>query len=1522
MITYGLDSINVIWGGGLKMKKGRISVLFLLVALSLLLMFVSSAITLDVKGLEKTDSQILQNKQARNVSTEDTSIAATIATADKTKVILVPGPSGETYKEYNSNEAGVKQALFDLYQQPTKQDYVLYFGSNLTLSASTMAKTIPATPDASSMTFYALKDKIGRLTLTAHPDDPISSSTSLVANTKILNLPTNTYFGSNINLRNIDYRGTTLYLNGYDFTTNGGAVGNGFTVFGGTDSGNLTGNPTITINTTGSGTWTLYGGNNNGGTLTGNTTIVVNQTSGNISGIYGGARVGTIDGNVTTKIIDINGTLNTYYGGGYGESASNSANVTGTVTSSINIANAATNFRLGSYVGGVNYGTIQHTIMNTISGYGRWTGNGQRFTGGSNYGDIGQSGNQDAIITNFDTSQYKSGQAEFEGGNRNQGTIYGNITNQVLAGTYLSGSLGDINGGGGNDIAVLSQSSMGANNETTYDASTPEQRAEIAKKAANFKVFGNISTKLLGGSVSNNAIRGDSYYTTAAGRGGYVEGDTTIEVGVLNEDGKPGGAGMVYRGSYPTYSLEYSTSNKTRGYNTNWDIVGGGGDPVRNGRWDMYIKGNTKLVINNAVARWTYGGSFTGVIEGNSSHTLNSGLIDTMEGTGYNGARVYGNGSSVVNNGQVDWFLTGGGWDDSKIVGNAKVVVNDGTINASMGATYGVAGSHTVTGNGEMYVYGGDFSGTPRTGNNGFSGGVTNSGYLLGNTSLTIDLRKSDKEFKLPTGTYITGGRPYGVNTNLGTNEQNTITMNIFTKPGVDSLNGATIYGDGGGTSGNNTKSGSIKMNIQAAGSNIGTLYATQYSNIVNGKILRNVEANIQGANQINGLSGGNADDNFTNTIVANSTNQVRYNFGNNIDGTDQYQTDPINITGKGIINFNELNVTNGLKIFANGGNILNGGGATAANHSTTYNNFGSITLSKNSGLEIANASNYLSGSKLTVQDEGTIESPQGTGKINLADFETPNIETDRLTWIKNTTNTTALLDITGTYFGKLKGYQVLTINPVKTNATKIGPRNFKGIEKATGKTYVGDNDITGSTNGYGVAIPGSIIDYEVEQPGIVEGTGNIFHDVTQVKANNEPLTLQAWGTEIAATRVQKGRLIIPYSTSIIPTLTFEPETKTTGSWLYQGAITTTKVNEGPTTVAEQADSSSVDWKSPSGEYSYQVKIVYSNKVELTSRNVIMTQDQAQKLTNIDEVVSLMNAKGRPFFTSSLTQEQFEEIKATTFTENESSKKYPITYKAGTTSENQQSQTRNLVVVSNNAVISDDQQFAVYAQDIQLPKMQANALNDQSDLDQFTKATVIFADNTENTSAQLPKDTFTMIQQTTADQLPNEVKATYSYTLGEKTLFKDINVYVYGVLELLETPASIDFGTQKITTKTMTYWSNLSDNLLVRDTRGKQHSPWQLMVTQMRPLTNKSNSNDYLESVLFYQDQENIIELNEGAVPIYTTDTPEDKTYEINTDWSKENKKGIQLTVPVEQQKKGAYEGTLVWSLVDAPGNE
>lgn len=1426
-------------------------------------------------------------------------------------MIAVPSPAGDglAYAEYTNSAEGIRQALFDMYQNGNGQEFALYVGSGsalATLPTNLTSKTIPDTVDNTNMTFYALQGKISRLIITGHSDDPITDATTLTSGSRTVPFGTEIYFGSDVVIRNLNYTGTRMYMNGHSLSLNGGSTGNGLAIYGGSNNGDLTGNPTITLNATGSGTWNIYGGNQSGGTLTGNTEIVVNNTVGGISTIAGGANIGTIDGNTKVTINRLNGTLGSYYGGGLGTNASNTANVTGNVETTIQTTNAS--FRLSAFAGGVQYGNIGGTIRSTISGAGGWSGTANRFIGGSFYGNIGSDRSKDAIVTNLDASSYSTGRSEFEGGNRNTGTIIGNIVNTVKAGPSASvGGIGDFNGGGGNNVSTLSQSSMGASNTTTYDNYTPEQRAALAEAAASFKVYGDITSHLVSGSFSNGAI-----YSTAAGRGGYIEGNTTIEVGTITSDGSPGGDRIAYTGTRPT-NLDYSTTNKTRGNASGWDIVGGGGYPGT--AWDIYIKGNTKTILNNTVARWTYGGSFSGVIEGNSSNTLNSGIVDTLEGTGYTGLRVYGDGRTTVNNGQVDWFLSGGGWDDLLVTGNVAVTVYDGVINASLGASYGVASSHTINGNSDNRVFGGNFSGTPRTGSNGFSGGVTNNGRLLGNASLTLDLRNYDGEFALPSGTNISGGNPFNSTNIVGTDSSNTITLNIYTKPGSDALNGATIYGDGGRTA-SNTRSGKIYMNIQAEGSSIGNLYTTYYSNISSSQILRDVEMRVQGAKSINGISGGNASDNFTNTIVANSSNQVKMSFGENVDGTASYQTDPIAVTGLGIVNFTELNVTNGIKLMANGGDIKNGRSATAANHATTYHQFGDIHLSKNAGIGISSATNLISGAKLTVEDEGTIESPPGTGRINLSDFATPDTDKDHLTWLKTTTNDAgSRVNSQGTWFGAVSAYQVLTINPTAANAAAITPINFSGIEKATGKTFIGDNDVANAANGYGIAIPGSIINYEVETPGVANGIGAISHNVTAVKENNTPLTLQAWGTEQAGTQVQKGRLLIPYTVTELPILTFTPETQTSGSWLYAGQIKSSKLDSTDQQLTEQPDSEPVDWTSPDGEYSYDISVRYSNKAEVQARNVILTEQEAQSLTK-EQAVTYLEASGRPFFKDTLTEEVLAAIQEPL--ETAVYRKQAITFSVGENDQNQAETTVNLVVVKNESVISDDRQFAVYAKDVRLTLLEATALADEAALADYTQATTIFADNRENVPPTVDPQAFTAIQQATEDELLKNVSTAYHYEAGSQRAEKVVNVAVAGELVLSSVPTAFDFGQQKVATETQDYWPTITGELAVKDTRGSERSPWRLTVKEQQPLT---DGTDQLTDVFRFvkNGQEQMI--TSGEMIIEETELTENGTYVVNQHWGESENEGIKLTVPVEQQKVGDYQGTLSWQLVSAPGN-
>ncbi|MGL4695400.1 beta strand repeat-containing protein, partial [Enterococcus larvae] len=634
-----------------------------------------------------------------------------------TTIAVVPAPDGSgDSKTYASSAAGLREALYDIYQNGTGEDFAIYFGATLNIASSGIFDdTIQATPSATNMTFKTLEGKVGTLVLISAPTDALSANTGAATSAKTVTFAASSYFGTNVVLRNITYAGTNLYMNGYDLSLNGNSHAVGMNVFGGSASTDVTGSPTITVNSTGTGTWNFYGGNNTGGTLNGSVSWIFNNTTGDIANIVGGARVGTVTGNVDVKINDLGGVISGgYYGGGMGTSTTLTANVGGNVTTDINVQNTATKLSLPHdiFYGGVMYGNISGTISNTIKGYGKFAGNNTAagvaapgFIGGSREGNIGSDRTVTAITNDIDTSLFSSGATAFSGGNNVRGTITGAIKNTIKAGGYLKGSFAGVYGGGSRNIDTLSASSLGtsaavnAAANTNFDNLGKDGRKAKAESAATFKVYGDITVDILAGCVS---VDTDASYTRAAGYGGYIEGDTTVTLGTLNADGSVGGAGMVYSLYTHNNNLNntaYDKAKNTRSYNTGYDVVGGGGTP--GGYWSTYIYGRTKVVMNNVIARWTYGGNFSGVVEHPdgidadtyaSEYVMNGGIVDTTEGTGYIAQRTYGPSHTQINYGQVDWFTSGGGWWDWKQFGDASVEFVKGIHNGTVGGTYGYSG--------------------------------------------------------------------------------------------------------------------------------------------------------------------------------------------------------------------------------------------------------------------------------------------------------------------------------------------------------------------------------------------------------------------------------------------------------------------------------------------------------------------------------------------------------------------------------------------------------------------------------------------------------------------------------------------------------------------------------------------------------------------------------------------------------------------------------------------------------------
>ena len=78
-------------------------------------------------------------------------------------------------------------------------------------------------------------------------------------------------------------------------------------------------------------------------------------------------------------------------------------------------------------------------------------------------------------------------------------------------------------------------------------------------------------------------------------------------------------------------------------------------------------------------------------------------------------------------------------------------------------------------------------------------------------------------------------------------------------------------------------------------------------------------------------------------------------------------------------------------------------------------------------------------------------------------------------------------------------------------------------------------------------------------------------------------------------------------------------------------------------------------------------------------KNVIISEKEAQDLVDKQSILTLMEAKGRPFFTDSITADVMDEIKQP-LAADEVSRKHVIDYKVGTTG-NEKEQQANLIVV-------------------------------------------------------------------------------------------------------------------------------------------------------------------------------------------------------------------------------------------------
>ena len=1365
----------------------------------------------------------------------------TINAGDEDNLVVMEAdgdPGGGYYESYptgtnaSARTTALQQALWDLYQTDDDSiSYIMYIGSDMSeLQLAPFVNSDSATSVADA-TFAALSGRVDTLVLTGTQADTVTDTPAAGANTSIRLFSAvsgNKFFGCNMIFRNIRYNlntgtggtGNAVFMNGYDLTLGGNSWQTAASqYFGGSNSGTVKAR----------------------GKTADTATITVYSTGNGVSFFFGGMQTGILDGNTEIKIYNTSGNAVHLYGGGYGTSA-NTANVTGNVTNTIT-GMASTGGGLNRFIGGVYYGNIGGKITNTISGPGRFTafdpahtfGDGS-FIGGSYSGDIGSDSTlggdvstkgldndytplaetSDYVIKNIiDTSGYTSGRMFYIGVNFTAGIVKGNIVNILKAGANNSGSYSGVQCGGGYEARIGGSWATDNNFSTSSDdgtVSSPAAGVAAAKSTASFQLYGNITNVIRSGSISTGA--GFNYFRGAGH--GYVEGNAYSAVGT---------EGIVYQNGNDTY--EYSTAKKYQSTATTFDLVGGGG--VEGGDNSFCITGDTTLILCEVRARWTYGGSFGGVHIGDSKIALHSGVVSTLEGAGYNAFIQKGDSRAEVYGGQVDSFLCGGSWNDTYHDGNVSVEVFDGLnviINASLGGTYGLVNKHYTSGDSEIVVHGGNFSGTANqfTGDvvqNGFSAGPSYKGTIFGNASVTLDLRGNQNGFAVAKGDHISGGRRYGTNNDayLGTDENNTITLNILTdNESTDLLNGLSIYGDcslnNTAANAGRTRSGHITININAPNANLGSLFATSYPNTTgtgtNIALRRDVQINLVSAGTIQGLSGGNGNETITNAIAAYSGTQNKYaviNIGPQSSDPEDIlgeketgmTTDglpyKIRVTGGvGIMGFTSMDIRERLLI-AEDGSIKNGGtSVTLANHGT-YSEFGNITLHAGdgadaSGIGVAQTSALFIAGVLTVEGDGTayIQSP---GTQNQIVFTDAVVGLGSITWLK-VGNQSEYTNLQTNYFGANKGWFVFTLDPSGAeNAKKMTPYNLRGVEAATGKTFVGDNDTHFSTdNGYAVAISALIYTWEV-----TEGEGMISHNVeasTSISASGYMTAYSSVAKDMPSTQ---GMLAIPCenipSPVDYPELTFIPDAPL-GEWVKgiqihrsdEYVVSPQHVNctdIGEQSISDYMVSPTATWAVSEEDkyYTFDIKAQYTSDAQLTAHSVIITETEAAAITGAADIINYNQVEGRPFFANNITDTMITAIQKP-LDEDQYMRIHQVIYTAGDTSlqGTDKQMTVNVIVVKDETELSGDRSYGVYAGDAVIELSSAQMISGQSDLDNgYTHAIAILADGTRATPT-IDSAAISTITSTTLSEVPKDVPVTYTYAPDVSSTPVEKNVVV------------------------------------------------------------------------------------------------------------------------------------------------
>lgn len=354
----------------------------------------------------------------------------------------------------------------------------------------------------------------------------------------------------------------------------------------------------------------VFGGGDSGN-VTGNTSVEIRESSTIASNVYGGGNEATVGGNTVTSIKSSTVTKDVFGGG-------NKADVSGTTSVTMESTSSANNV----YGGGNDANVLGSTSVTM-----KTNASANNVYGGGNNGTVGSSESNNATTT-VNLNYANITQNIYGGGNK--GNVYG------TANVTSSGSIGNTVYGGG-CAATVYATDVNINNSSIYSyvfgggqgvtaLTTTDTKVKVNSSTINVDVYGGGDSGAVGGStmvgLTGATILGSAY---GAGNGAdatvannsyiYAEGTTSITKNLF------GGGNASTTGGYTEAMLSDTRTNQA----LQAEILGQYKNTLTNSWSIVDISGAT-------IGGNVYGGANSSVIQGNAIVNIGNSAISEFYG--------------------------------------------------------------------------------------------------------------------------------------------------------------------------------------------------------------------------------------------------------------------------------------------------------------------------------------------------------------------------------------------------------------------------------------------------------------------------------------------------------------------------------------------------------------------------------------------------------------------------------------------------------------------------------------------------------------------------------------------------------------------------------------------------------------------------------------------------------------------------------------------------------------------------